>query len=215
MHETPPVAETAETVLDFWFLDLDAADGDLDGDLPGKLAAAQKRWFGGQASFDAEITRRFSALLERLADGEAEAWAAQGPRNRLAAVIVLDQFSRNIHRDTPAAFANDKLALRLAQAAPAAGEDAGLSPMQRVFMLLPFEHSEAMDDQTLSVAEFTRLHAEAEEPYRTALASTLDYARRHAEVIARFGRFPHRNVILGRDSTREEVEFLKQPGSKF
>jgi uncharacterized protein (DUF924 family) len=130
----------------------------------------------------------------------------------LARIVVLDQFTRNIFRGTPRAFAGDAQALAIATALVGAGRDKNLTPWQRWFAYLPFEHSEAVVEQERSVALFTAL---AREMQVDAFDSALDYALRHREVIARFGRFPHRNAILGRVATAEEIDFLEQPGSSF
>jgi uncharacterized protein (DUF924 family) len=133
----------------------------------------------------------------------------------LAFVIVLDQFPHHIHRDTPDAFAQDAKALALSLAALAAGEDKSLTLIERVFLYLPLEHAESIAMQDLSVAQYQQLADEAVESERTLFDNFLDYAHKHRDVVLRFGRFPHRNDILGRTSTAEEIAFLKQPGSRF
>ncbi|MBF2049676.1 MAG: DUF924 family protein [Leptolyngbya sp. IPPAS B-1204] len=189
-----------QAVLSFWF-----------GDPPEAASYAQRRkfWFGKQPEFDAEIRQKFAAIYEQAAAGALDAWQ-QLPAGCLALVIVLDQFSRNMFRDTPQAFATDAKALQIAQQAVAQGFDQQLAPIQRIFLYLPFEHSENLADQHQSVELTRQLSAEVPE-----LADVFDYAVRHQDVIERFGRFPHRNRILGRESTPEEIEFLKQPGSSF
>jgi uncharacterized protein (DUF924 family) len=162
------------------------------------------KWFVRDADFDAELGRRFSALLAKATRGELAHWA-DTPDGALALTILLDQLSRNIHRDTPEAFAADPLALATAKTAIAQGFDLRVAPDRRLFFYLPFEHAEDLADQDQGVALFEAL----------GVAEWLDYMRRHREIIARFGRFPHRNDILGRNSTAEEIEFLKQPGSSF
>lgn len=196
--------ETPEALLAFWFEDA--------LDQPAKLGQRMKVWFGGGPKVDAEISERFGATVEALGSGLAGDWAARGPRERLAAIIGLDQFSRSIHRKSPKAFANDPLALRLAKESVANGQDRMLPAAARMFVYLPFEHSEAMDDQQTSVRLFEALAAEADDTTRELFASTLDYAHRHAEVIAKFGRFPHRNDVLGRASTPEETAHVKEHG---
>lgn len=162
------------------------------------------RWWKADPEFDALIAGRFGALLPRAAAGELHAWRANA-RGRLAEIIVLDQFPRNIHRGTPGAFACDPVALVLAQEAVAGGALAELTPVERSFLLLPYMHSES-----------ARIHEVAEALYAEhAPAENLDFERRHKAIIDRFGRYPHRNAILGRESTPEEIEFLKQPGSSF
>lgn len=187
----------AAEVLQFWF-----GDGPPYADRP--------EWFRKSDAFDREIERRFAALIETALQDGLTAWAAE-PAPALARVILLDQFPRNVFRNTPKAFAGDTLALAAARAMVERGQDAALAPVQRVFVYLPFEHAEDPAAQDTSVQRFAALAREAPE----AGAGWLDYARRHQEIVARFGRFPHRNAILGRPSTQEEIEFLRQPGSSF
>jgi uncharacterized protein (DUF924 family) len=186
--------QRATDVLDFWF---------------AGSAEPRAEWFRKDAAFDALIAGRFGALVERALSGGLASWAGE-PAAALAQVIVLDQFTRNIFRDTPRAFAGDALALAAAQAMVARGDDLALPPLHRVFAYLPFEHAEDRAMQQESLRLFGALAA-----VEAALASNEDYARRHAEIIERFGRFPHRNAQLGRASTAEEQQFLQQPGSGF
>lgn len=163
-----------------------------------------EQWWKVDPAFDALIKTRFLGTLEQAIQGELHAWRRE-PKGRLAEVIVLDQFSRNIFRNTPQAFAQDPLALALAQEAVAADAHLALSPDERAFLLLPFMHSESR-----------QIHEWAERLYREfAPASNLDFELRHKAIIDRFGRYPHRNAILGRASTQEEIDFLRQPGSSF
>jgi uncharacterized protein (DUF924 family) len=178
---------TPRDVLDFWF-----------------VQTPPERWWKVDADFDALIRGRFEGLLRQAAACELHGWRGDA-RGRLAEVIVLDQFPRNIHRGTPAAFACDPLALGLAQEAVAAGALAELTPVERSFLLLPYMHSESRHIHELAEALY-REHAPAE---------NLDFELRHKAIVDRFGRYPHRNAILGRESTAEELEFLKQPGSSF
>ena len=161
----------------------------------------EKRWFEKNAAFDAEIRSRFLPLYEALSSN-AE-WLSQ-PRDCLARIIVLDQFPRNMFRGTPRAFAADPLALAAANHAVARGYDRDLLAVEKQFVYLPFEHSESLADQQRACELMRPL---GEDLYGWAL--------RHQRIIERFGRFPHRNEILGRKSTPEEIEFLKQPGSGF
>ncbi len=184
----------AAAVLDFWF---------------AGSAAPRAEWFKKDGAFDALIAARFGTLVEQALAGGLAAWA-QRPNDALAQVIVLDQFTRNIFRDTPRAFAGDALALAAARAMVARGDDAALPPLRRLFVYLPFEHAEDRAMQHESLRLFAALTAAD-----ASLADFEDYARRHAEVIRRFGRFPHRNAVLGRESTAEEAQFLQQPGSRF
>ena len=189
----------AQAVLDFWF-------GAAGSPALGQLRA---EWFRKDAAFDAAIAQRFGALVEAALAGGLRDWPAD-PGAALARIVLLDQFTRNMFRATSRAFAGDALALAAAQAMLAAGQDAALRPEQRVFIYLPFEHSEDVALQDRSVALFSALAAEA-----PGFANMLDYAHRHHAVIARFGRFPHRNELLGRASTPAEIAFLQEPGSRF
>ena len=184
-------------VLLFWFGE------------PGATSNLRPRdlWFTKSDATDRLIADRFGALVERAITGEHDDWAAT-PRGALALVIVLDQFTRNIHRDTPRAFAGDARALALATRLVDTARDLALAPLERWFVYMPFEHSERLVDQYEAVRLFERLAADG-------LAAPLEWARKHFDVVARFGRFPHRNAILGRESTPEEIDFLKQPGSGF
>ena len=187
----------AQAVLDFWF------------GIPGSPEHGSDRpeWFRKDAAFDARIRERFGTLIAAVLGGAR--FGAAAPET-LAAIVVLDQFTRNVHRDTPLAFAGDTQALALAQAMTARGADHGLPVLQRSFVYLPFEHAEDPALQDRSVRSFEALAAAA-----PAMRERLDYALRHRDVIRRFGRFPHRNQILGRASTPEEIAFLSQPGSRF
>ncbi len=187
-----------DEVLDFWFL------------APGSAGhgAMRVEWFRKDAQFDALIKARFGVLIEQAGAGHLQHW--QGPSGVLARILLLDQFTRNVYRDTPQAFGGDALALALAQDLVAAGGNFALSPVQRAFVYLPFEHAEDAALQQQAVALFTALCSEA-----PALSGMLDFARRHLDVITRFGRFPHRNRILGRSSTPQEQQFLLEPGSSF
>jgi uncharacterized protein (DUF924 family) len=196
-----------EQVLDFWF-GASGADGSLD-------PIRKKMWFGDGRKHDAAIRERFGALHQRASRGELDAEWAGTPRGLIALIVVLDQFSRHIHRDTPLAFAQDPAAQRLALDGVNGEADRGLIPAQRSFFYLPFEHAEDTGLQGVSVRCFEQLARATAPAHRKDYDGFLDYARRHRDIIERFGRFPHRNAILGRDSTPEEIEFLKQPGSSF
>jgi uncharacterized protein (DUF924 family) len=192
-------APLTRAVLDFWF---------LPRDHPGH-GTFRPEWFRKDAAFDAAIRERFGADVEAALTTPLDA----GPDEALLArILLLDQFTRNIFRDTPRAFTGDAQALGLAETLVGAGRDKNLSPFQRWFAYLPFEHGESLLDQERAVALFAGLRREMK---TAAFDSAYDYAIRHREVIARFGRFPHRNAILGRASTPEEIEFLKQAGSSF
>jgi uncharacterized protein (DUF924 family) len=184
----------AADVIDFWF---------------GDSAAARDEWFRKDPAFDARIRDRFGALVEQALANALAGWD-QTAGTALAQVLLLDQFTRNIFRDTPRAFAGDPQALALAQTMVARGDDMALPPLRRVFVYLPFEHAEDTRAQHESLRLFGALAAA-----HPALAAFDDYARRHAAVIERFGRFPHRNAVLGRPTTPDEAAFLREPGSSF
>jgi uncharacterized protein (DUF924 family) len=174
-------------ILDFWF---------------GELTPEQ--WYKASDDVDAWIVQRFSGLHASAARCELSAWR-ETPDGRLAEIIVLDQFSRNIHRGSAAAFAQDALALALAQEAVRAGADAALPPARRAFLYLPWMHSESVP-----------IHEEALRLFdQPGLENNLDFERQHKAIIDRFGRYPHRNALLGRVSTAEELAFLATPGSSF
>ena len=185
-------------VLDFWFAPLGSPEF-------GKPRAA---WFEKSQAFDDVIRARFPDLHRRAAAGALQAWRDSADA-LLALIVVLDQFPRNLFRGSSAAFATDAQALAAAQLAVARGFDVQLLPVQRWFVYLPFEHAEDLAQQRRSLELFERLRGDP------ASAGSIDYARRHFDIIARFGRFPHRNAALGRVSTPEEAEFLTQPGSGF
>ena len=194
-----PTAGEADTVLDFWF----GAPGSSE------FGSARKAWFMKDAAFDAAIRERFGALVERALRGELEAWGDE-PRSSLAQILLLDQFTRNAFRGSARSFAGDARALAAASRMVGSRQDEALAPFMRAFVYLPFEHAEGLAMQDEAIRLFTKLANDAPEH-----ADMLDYAHRHRAVIERFGRFPHRNEILGRQSTAEEIAFVKQPGSGF
>lgn len=176
-----------QAVLTFWFDE-----------------TAPEQWWKVDPEFDALIQQRFAEVLQQASAGELFSWR-NSAKGRLAEIIVLDQFSRNVYRNTPAAFAQDVAALVLAQEAVAAGALEQLSQVERGFLLLPYMHSESRV-----------IHEQAERLYREyAAAENYEFELKHKVIIDRFGRYPHRNRILGRESTEEELAFLKQPGSSF
>jgi uncharacterized protein (DUF924 family) len=184
----PTMSNTqAADILDFWFREI-----------------APTQWWNAGPEFDHLIETRFLPILQQAAAGELYAWRETLP-GRLAEIIVLDQFSRNAWRGTPRAFLQDNMALTLSQEAIRNGALATLESNERIFLLMPWMHSES-----------AAIHTEAERLFlEHAPASHYDFELRHKVIIDRFGRYPHRNAILGRASTTEEVEFLKQPGSSF
>jgi uncharacterized protein (DUF924 family) len=197
-----PPARAGE-ILDFWF----GAPGD-----PGR-GGFRGLWFERSDAFDAEIRRRFLADVEDAASGARDAWAAT-PAGALALLILLDQFPRNLFRGDPRAFATDARARAIAAAALEAGHDRALGPVERVFLCLPFEHSEDLADQDRSVALFEAI-PEGGGYTAEVRAMAIRAARSHREIVARFGRFPHRNAALGRATTEEEAAFLREPNSSF
>ncbi|HXH73153.1 MAG TPA: DUF924 family protein [Mariprofundaceae bacterium] len=176
-----------DAVLGFWFEETEPC-----------------QWWQRDAAFDAEVRKRFGELHARAVRGELFGWRSTAA-GRLAEIIVLDQFSRNLYRDRPEAFAADDMALTLAQEAVALGVDRDLEPVQRAFLCLPYMHS-----------ELPRIHEEAVRLFsQPGMELSLDFELKHKAIIDRFGRYPHRNEALGRDSTPEELAFLKEPGSSF
>ncbi|MBD2462190.1 DUF924 domain-containing protein [Oscillatoria sp. FACHB-1407] len=189
---------SVDEILDFWF-----------GNPIESYSQRKKLWFVKDLSVDQTLRDRFLSTYEQAAAGELDNWQSQ-PSSCLALIIVLDQFPRNIFRGEPRAFATDPQARIIAKGAIARGFDQQLEPIQRFFFYLPLEHSEDLADQHQSIALYQALVVDFPE-----LQDGLEYAIRHRDVIQRFGRFPHRNAILNRPSTPEEIEFLKQPGSSF
>jgi uncharacterized protein (DUF924 family) len=185
-------------VLELWFGALGSPEFGRD----------RRQWFEKSDAFDGLIRERFLATHEAAAAGRLDSWAER-PLAALALVVTLDQFPRNMFRGTPRAFATDAKALAVARGIVSRGFDAAYVSVQRWFAYLPFEHAEDLTAQTESLALFDRLR---DDP---ASAGTFGYAMRHYAVIERFGRFPHRNAILGRASTPEELAFLATPGSSF
>ncbi len=187
-----------DEVLDFWF----GAPGSAE------FGRARGFWFTRSAATDELIRSRFGAAVELALRGELRHWADGEARGALALLLLLDQFTRNIFRDSARAFSGDAPALAVAKRLVADGRHLQLAPVERWFAYLPFEHSERIEDQRESLRLFGGLAQQG-------LAEPLVWAQKHHEVIARFGRYPHRNELLGRESTAEEVEFLRQPGSRF
>ncbi|MCU0757786.1 MAG: DUF924 domain-containing protein [Steroidobacteraceae bacterium] len=199
------------TVLDFWF--------GREPMTPALMAAKMPGWFGNddagaRAARDAAIVAQFAVLAARAAAGALDAWA-DSPRQRLALILLLDQFPRHIHRGTARAFATDERAAALTLDGMQKAADATLDPAGRMFFYMPLQHSELPEVQEESVAAFRRLREESPEAWREVLAGPLDFAERHREIVRRFGRFPHRNAILGRPSTPAEIAWLDAGGERF
>jgi uncharacterized protein (DUF924 family) len=200
---TGSIEPQAATVLAFW----------LGEPGSGECETFRELWFRKSEATDREISERFGALIERALRGELADWSRR-PESALAQILLLDQFTRNVFRDTPRAFAGDARALAAATAMVGQRFDEALPALQRCFVYMPFEHAEGIGSQDEAVRLFTRLMAStpAASP---ELRSMLDYAERHRAVIRRYGRFPHRNAVLGRHSTPDEIAFLREPGSRF
>ncbi|TPV93283.1 MAG: DUF924 domain-containing protein [Myxococcales bacterium FL481] len=193
-------------VIRFWF----GAPGPVERVEP----AVSRRWWGKDPAFDEEVRRRFAEAHDRATRGALHDWATT-PRGRLALVIVLDQFSRNMFRDDPRAFASDALAQAHTSAAIAAGDDLDLTAIERVFVYMPLMHAENLALQEQCVQCFERLAAAAPAEHADMLRNNLDFAVRHRDIVAKFGRFPHRNATLGRNSSAAELAFLQEPNSSF
>ena len=176
-----------DAVLKFWFEEIEPA-----------------QWWKKDEKFDSTVRARFSEIHHAAARCELHEWR-RNARGRLAEIIVLDQFSRNMFRGSPLSFAFDPLALALAQEAVSIGSDRDLNQAEKSFLYMPYMHSESLKIHDMAVDLFSA----------NCSPKSLDFELRHKTIIERFGRYPHRNVILGRESTREEIEFLKEPGSSF
>jgi uncharacterized protein (DUF924 family) len=202
----------AQDVLDYWF--------GADPMAPDQLPQRMRMWFGGdepaemRSLRDEALAGRFEPLVWAAAAGELDSWVSS-PHRLLALVLLLDQFPRSIYRGTSAAFAQDARARELVLTGLQNGADATLVPIQRVFFFMPLQHSESADLQDESVAAFQRLLLEAPGEHRSVFEECLKFAQLHQRVISRFGRFPHRNAILGRLSTAAEEAFLRDEGLRF
>lgn len=188
---------TIYAVHSFWFGEPDSPE----------FGQSRSSWYQKNPEFDAEIKERFWILMENAEAGQLKGWKSS-PRGALALVLLFDQFSRNMFRDTPRAFATDPLALHIAKSAIHWGFDRCMLPVERQFLYMPLMHSETLEDQERSIKQFKKLQDDG-------LDGIYEYALKHAEIIIRFGRFPHRNALLRRKSTPEEEAFLLTPGSRF
>lgn len=192
-------SERIEAILSFWFRERGLSAPQID--------RRMDVWFGEDPVFDHEIERQFAGDVEAASNGRLDHWA-DTPRGRLALIILLDQFRRNIYRGTKEAFALDKQALKICVEGAMEKKDSGLSPIEKVFFYMPLQHSESRKVQAKSVALYTRL-AEAVTPtYRETFETIAQFAELHADIVEAFGRFPHRNALLGRENTEEEAEYL-------
>lgn len=203
---THPVSDE---ILDYWF-------GPFDGRTNSVTVANHQSalWWSGQARYDVEIQERFSDVRLEAIEGALDDWLHQA-RSRLALIILVDQFSRNIFRGTHKSFAFDYLARRWCDDGIAAGHDLELTAIERVFFYLPLEHSEFIEDQKNSIEQFEALKKAVPEEEQGLYDGYLEFAQRHHDIITRFNRFPHRNEIFLRPSTNDELRFLQQPGSSF
>jgi uncharacterized protein (DUF924 family) len=203
--------DEARSVRDFWFGQSPPS--------PAELNRRMRFWFGDESApirrhRDETIRRRFTGLLERAAGGDLAAWA-DGPRRRLSLIILLDQFPRNIYRGTARAFAYDAQALSLTLSGMQSAADAALAVVERIFFYMPLQHAEAREVQEESLAAYRRLLSEAPSELLAVFEGAVRSAENHRAIIEQFGRFPHRNEILGRTSTAAEVEWLQRGGSAF
>ncbi len=198
--------ETIDSILTYWF-----GNGTSAREIQEERG---KLWFGKSDDVDREISNRFEKVAEAVYEGKLDHWR-ESPAGLLASILCCDQFPRNMYRGSARAFARDDVALGMADQMVATGMHLELTPIQRLFAYLPFEHSEELAMQERSMELFGALAESVDDDERDLFDDFVDYARRHHEIIARFGRFPHRNAILDRVSTEEEKAFLDQPGSSF
>jgi uncharacterized protein (DUF924 family) len=195
-----------DAVLTFWFKEHQLTAPQIDGRMD--------IWFGEDAMFDEEIAREFAEDVEKASGGELDHWA-ETAKGRLALIILLDQFRRNIYRNKPEAFAMDKAALKLCVEGAMEKKDKGLSPIERVFFYMPLQHAESRKVQKKSCEIYNRLAKAVSPTYRETFETVAQFAELHADIVEQFGRFPHRNVILNRKNTPEEDEYLAGDAPTF
>lgn len=188
-----------DAILSFWFMERELSAPQIDGRMD--------LWFGEDAVFDQEVFRDFASDVERASEGQLDHWA-HVPMGRLALILLLDQFRRNIYRNTQKAFAKDKAALKLCVEGAMEKEDEGLSPIQRVFFYMPLQHAESRKVQKKSREVYGRLSKAVSRTYKQTFETIYQFAELHSDIIEQFGRFPHRNKMLNRDNTPEENEYL-------
>lgn len=193
-------------LLAFWF----GPASKQAADLQARMAV----WFGNNAGFDQELAERFGAMAHAAGAGELDEWAFE-PRRRLALILALDQLPRNIHRGDALAFAHDNKALALTLDGLSSGMDRKLGNLERLFFYMPLQHSEDPETQETSVAVYEQLLLDADKLEKGALSAAFDFAKKHRNLVARFGRFPHRNALLERQTTPAEAEFLASGGPTF
>lgn len=195
-----------EAVLAFWFRQRALSAPQIDHRM--------NIWFGEDSLFDQEIEREFKNDIEAASASRLMHWA-NAPQGRLALILLLDQFRRNIYRGTAAAFSHDRMALRLCVEGAMKKQDSGLSPIERVFFYLPLQHAESKKVQAKSVALYSRLARAVTPTYRETFETIAQFAELHAGIVETFGRFPHRNALLGRENTAEEAEYLAGDAADF
>jgi uncharacterized protein (DUF924 family) len=195
-----------DAILSFWFKEHELSAPQID--------RRMDIWFGEDAAFDQEIATRFGDDIEQASQGQLNHWAAE-PRGRLALILLIDQFRRNIHRNTAKAFSHDKLALKLCVEGAMEKRDQGLTPIQKVFFYMPLQHAESAKVQAKSVELFNKLADSVSPTYQETFLTVAQFAELHKDIIDQFGRFPHRNRLLGRDNTPEEDEYLAGDGPSF
>jgi uncharacterized protein (DUF924 family) len=195
-----------DAILSFWFKEQELSAPQID--------RRMDIWFGADPVLDHEIEKEFADDVTQACDGQLDRWAAE-PRGRLALIILIDQFRRNIFRDTADAFSMDKLALRLCVEGAMEQKDRGLTPIQRVFFYMPLQHAESRRVQEKSVELYNRLAESVSPTYRETLLTVAQFAELHKDIVDQFGRFPHRNKVLNRDNTPEEDEYLAADSPDF
>ena len=195
-----------DEVLTFWFMKKGLSAPQID--------ARMDVWFGDDQVFDHEVTKEFADEVERASEGELDHWAHE-PRGRLALILLLDQFRRNIYRNTPEAFAKDKLALKLCVEGAAEKMDKGLSPIQRAFFYMPLQHAESRKVQRKSCEMYRHLAKDVSPTYKETFDTITQFAELHADIVEQYGRFPHRNKVLNRANTAEEDEYLSDDAPTF
>lgn len=195
-----------ENILTFWFKEQELSAPQIDGRMD--------IWFGEDAIFDEEIAREFAQDVEDASEGRLDHWAHQA-RGRLALILLLDQFRRNIYRNSPKAFEMDKAALKVCVEGAMEKKDKGLSPIERVFFYMPLQHAESRKVQEKSCQIYNKLAGAVSPTYKETFETVAQFAELHADIVRQFGRFPHRNAILGRENTPEEDEYLAGDAPSF
>jgi uncharacterized protein (DUF924 family) len=195
-----------EKILSFWFKEQVLSAPQID--------SRMDTWFGTDADFDAGIVRGFSDDVEQASDGKLDHWS-NTPSGRLALILLLDQFRRNIHRGTPEAYAKDKAALKLCVEGAMGNGDSGLAPIHRVFFYMPLQHAESKKVQEKSVVLYNRIASAVSPTYKETFETIAQFAELHADIVTQFGRFPHRNKVLNRADTPEEAQYLSGDSPDF